>query len=131
MHDRRLVDSSLRAFFDAVASATTPVPASGSLTALTAAGSAALLVLVCSITQRRHPARLVEPRLQAERLQTLLLELVDEDVDAYQAYLDAKRSGAGLREAVTRMAMVPLQIGRACVDIIHLSGEIEAVARGA
>jgi formiminotetrahydrofolate cyclodeaminase len=55
MNERHLTDLSVAEFVRAVASPTQPVPAGGSVAALTGAVSAALLVLVCEVVERRKP----------------------------------------------------------------------------
>src|SRR5438105_4110998 len=115
MSNDRLLEMSVRDFVGAVAAAERPVPAGGSVAALTGAASAALLALVCGVRQRRHSGLLSDQLEAAERLQQQLLELVEEDAAAFRAFLAAKRSGVGLLEAIARAASAPLQIGSACV----------------
>jgi formiminotetrahydrofolate cyclodeaminase len=113
-----------------VASAQTPVPAGGSVVALSGACAAALLVLVCEVAQRHSPDALNEQHHAASRLQALLLKLVDEDAAAYQAFLATRRGTDERQAAVNRVAATPLAIGRACADLIGLSHEIEEHTRG-
>jgi formiminotetrahydrofolate cyclodeaminase len=125
-----LIDLSVREFVAAVASAETPVPAGGSVVALSGACAAGLLALVCEVTQRHQPGALGEQRHGAERLKGLLLKLVDEDAAAYQAFLATPRGSEDRQAAVNRVAATPLAIGRACVELIGLSRTIEADIRG-
>ena len=55
MFDRHLTDLSVSEFLQAVASAAQPVPAGGSVAALSGAACAALLVLVCDVFERHRP----------------------------------------------------------------------------
>jgi len=113
-----------------VASAETPVPAGGSVVALSGACAAALLVLVCEVAQRHSPDALQEQHHAASRLQALLLKLVDEDAAAYQAFLATRRGTEDRQAAIKRVAATPLAIGRACADLIDLSRGIEEHTRG-
>ena len=76
----RLIDLSIAAFVDAVSSTQKPVPAGGSVSALTGSSSAALLVLVCDVLEEHSPGVLKEVRELARALQQQLLQLVDDGV---------------------------------------------------
>jgi formiminotetrahydrofolate cyclodeaminase len=117
-------------FVAEVGAAETPVPAGGSVVALSGSCAAALLALVCAVAQRHHPGTLTDERQAAERLQRLLLKLVDEDAVAYQAFLATHRGTEERQAAVNRVAATPLAIGRACVDVIALSHSVEEHTRG-
>jgi formiminotetrahydrofolate cyclodeaminase len=125
-----LADLSVKEFVASVGSAETPVPAGGSVVALSGACAGALLVLVCEVSQRHEAGGLVEQHHAAERLQGLLLKLVDEDAAAYQAFLATRRDAEDRQAAVNRVAATPLAIGRACADLIELSRAIEEHTRG-
>ena len=125
-----LVDLSVRDFVAAVASAETPVPAGGSVVALSGACAAALLALVCDVTQRHQPGVLTDERQNAERLQRLLMKLIDEDAAAYLAFLATRRGTDDRQAAVNRVAATPLAMGRACADLVGLSRMVEAHTRG-
>ena len=120
-----MIDLSVREFVEAVASADHSVPAGGSVAALSGSASAALLALVCGVIQRRSPGELSDELRALERHQHDLLDLVDEDAAAFDAFIDARRAGAGVAEAIERITRIPLSIGNACVDIIQLSNEVE------
>jgi formiminotetrahydrofolate cyclodeaminase len=128
--DGALVDFTVREFVASVASAETPVPAGGSVVALSGACAAALLALVCEVAQRHQPGALNEQRHAAERVQGLLLKLVDEDAAAYQAFLATPRGSEDRQAATNRVAATPLAIGRACAELINLSHVIEEQTRG-
>jgi len=122
---RRLIDLSLREFLDAVASADHSVPAGGSVAGLAGASSAALLALVCAVIQRRTPGVLGNELRVLEQHQRELLKLVDEDADAFDAFVHARRTGNGLDAAIERITRIPLAMGWASVEIIQLSREVE------
>jgi methenyltetrahydrofolate cyclohydrolase len=126
-----LVDLSVRDFVSAVASADEPVPAGGSVAALTGAASAALLALVCDVLEGHSPGVLAEPLQTARRLQRELLQLVDEDAAAFRAFLDAPRGSDARRMASAEVASAPLRIGRTCVQVVDLVRHVEPRVRGA
>jgi methenyltetrahydrofolate cyclohydrolase len=121
----QLIDLAVREFVDAVASADTPVPAGGSVAALSGAMSAALLVLVCEVLQRRRAGEFSDELRRLAEFEQQLLDLVDEDARAYASFLDARRTGVGRDEAVERVTRTPLAIGRASVHIVELSHRVE------
>jgi formiminotetrahydrofolate cyclodeaminase len=117
-----LADQSVREFVGEVASAETPVPAGGSVVALSGSCAAALLALVCRVLQRHHVGGVIDDHLlEAERLQRDLLALMDEDAAAYRAYLRARREPT----SVERVVRTPLLIGQACARVIALGDALE------
>jgi methenyltetrahydrofolate cyclohydrolase len=131
VNSRRLVDLSVADFVAAVGSAHEPVPAGGSVAALTGASSAALLALVCDVLERHTPGVLAQPRQAARGLQQQLLVLVDEDAAAFRAFLDAERGSRAREAAGARVAAVPLHISRACQEVVELEQSIAPHVRGA
>lgn len=131
MNSRGLLELSVREFVGAVASADQPVPAGGSVAALTGASSAALLALVCEVTERKTPGGLAQPLERARDLQQRLLELVEEDAAAFGMFLDAPRGSDARRSAGERVASVPLRIGRTCLEVRALVAAIEPKVSGA
>jgi formiminotetrahydrofolate cyclodeaminase len=101
------------------------VPAGGSVAALSGAMSAALLVLVCEVLERRHAGEFAADLRALSEFQQQLLALVDEDARAYAAFLSARRTGAGREEAVERVTRIPLAIGWASAQVIELSRRVE------
>jgi formiminotetrahydrofolate cyclodeaminase len=125
------VSRSVREFVAAVAAPEQAVPAGGSVAALTGACCAALLALACGVLMRRQSDNEVEAmRGQAEALRERLLGLVEEDAAAYRAFLEARRSGGDRQAEVARVSQAPLDIARACADVVDLSGEVEKRSRG-
>jgi formiminotetrahydrofolate cyclodeaminase len=124
--EARLASLPLRDFLAKVASTAEPVPAGGSVAALSGAASAALLVLACGVLQRHHTEGISGVRERAAELQQRLLTLIDEDAQAFQAFLAMKRSGTDTGSVVTRTSHTPLMIGGACADVVELSRKIEA-----
>jgi formiminotetrahydrofolate cyclodeaminase len=126
----RLVELSVAEFVAAVASPRQPVPAGGSVAALTAASSAALLALVCGVIRRHHPDALGGSLAVAERLGRELLSLVDEDAAAFRTFLRAQRTDADMKFSVDNLSRAPLAIARDCIEIIDLSQAVEVETSG-
>jgi len=127
--DSSLAALSLSEFLAKVASTAERVPAGGSVAALTGAASAALLVLACGVLQRHRAEGVTQVQERAAKLQQRLLDLVEEDAQAFQAFLEMKRSGRDTGAVVTRTSHTPLVIGRACADVVDLIRHIEALPR--
>jgi formiminotetrahydrofolate cyclodeaminase len=126
-----LVNLSVAEFVAAVASASEPVPAGGSVAALSGAASAALLVLVCSVLEQHHPGAVAAQQTRARELQRRLLELVDSDAEAFRAFLAAERGSSARREATTRVAEAPLAIARGCGEVVGLAQGLDPDISGA
>ena len=131
MAERQLTALPVRDFVELVASSRDPVPAGASVAALTGAASAALLVLACDVIEHHNAGLLEEHRRRARDLQEQLLVLVDEDADAYRAYLTAERGSIAGQAAAARAAEVPLAIGRACSHVAELAHAVAPSATGA
>ena len=123
--DSSLVSVSVNEFLAKVASTAEAVPAGGSVAALTGAASAALLVLVCGVLRRRHVEGVSGLEERAAELQQRLLRLVDEDAQAFRAFLDMQRSAGDMRGVAARTSRTPLLIGAACAEVVDLSRLIE------
>ena len=101
-------------YLEALAS-TAAVPGGGSAAALAAAMGAALVSMVAKLSARK--AKAVEDREvltglvpQFDQLAARLLELSQDDIDAYRAVIEARKSGAQgeVARAYERAAEVPL-----------------------
>jgi methenyltetrahydrofolate cyclohydrolase len=101
--------TSLRPYLDALG-ARTPAPASGSGAAVTGAIGAALAELAARFSDEREAAdRLVE-------LRTRLVELADEDAEAYTAFMRTRSA-----EDRDRTIDVPLAIAEAAAEVSSLA----------
>jgi len=117
-------------YLQALAS-TSAVPGGGSAAALAAAMGAALVSMVAKLSAKK--ARADEGRAaltdlvpELDRLADRLLELSQDDIDAYRAVIDARKSGTGgtaLERAYERAADVPLATASAAARGLALAAE--------
>ena len=128
----QLVDLTLRAFSGALAS-DAPVPGGGSASAYAGAMGAALLAMVAQIALKKtddpdHRSYVTE----VEFVRSVLLRLVDEDSAAYARVAAAMRlpkttddekrvRTERMQEALLRAAHVPLEIAKACRQLLAAS----------
>jgi methenyltetrahydrofolate cyclohydrolase len=118
-------------YLEALAS-TAAVPGGGSAAALAAAMGAALVSMVAKLSARK--ADTVEDREvltslvpELDQLASRLLELSQEDIDAYRAVIDARKSGATgpmLARAYQRAAEVPLEVATMASRAIAMLPEV-------
>jgi len=134
-YEKGLMAMTGRAFVDEV-SRDTPAPGGGSIAALAGALGAALASMVANLTQGKGGPG-AEPHLlaaaeQAQRAKDALVLAVDEDTNAFNAYMDARRLPAGTpaEKAARTAAMqaglksavdVPLATARACFEAMEAS----------
>lgn len=138
-YSMQLSNVTLGSFLDELASAS-PAPGGGSAAALAGALGAALVAMVCRLTIGRKSYQDVSAELEAilpradERRQELV-QLMDADAEAYQrviaAYKLPKENDADkasravvIQEALKVAAQVPLQIARACADVLTMSATV-------
>lgn len=133
---RRLIDLTLKGFVDELSS-DSPAPGGGSVSALSGALSAALCSMVANLTfgkkeNRRHNKILEELAIRAQELKNLYLDLIDDDTDAFDAYLDAmrmpkktdaeKQSREEAMELAAKHAIeIPLTTLQRAVSLVQLS----------
>jgi formiminotetrahydrofolate cyclodeaminase len=136
MPDDRLVDLSIRAFSERLASAD-PAPGGGSASAVAGALAAALAAMVARLTIGRekyaaHWDEMERVLAQAERLRGQMLALVDADTAAYRNVMEAYRLPKGdaerqaarksaVQEALLHAADIPLAAAEAAVQILNLA----------
>jgi methenyltetrahydrofolate cyclohydrolase len=131
----RVRETPVGEYLQALAS-TAAVPGGGSAAALGAAMGAALVSMVAKLSAKKA-------RLEADRdlltglvptldeLVQRLLDLSQDDVDAYRAVIDARKSGAAAAEldrANERAAEVPLQIASAAALGVKVAADVSARA---
>jgi len=130
-------------FFDQVAGPT-PTPGGGTVAAFTAALATTLAAMVANLTlgRKKYADRAEDMgriKREAERLRGTLLSLARRDSEAFEAVLGARRmpqSGEAetraraeaLDAAELEATRVPLETGRACLEVLGLAGD--AAERG-
>jgi methenyltetrahydrofolate cyclohydrolase len=126
---------SLESFLDRLAS-DRPAPGGGAAAALTGAASAALVAMVCRVTARHVTSEniIVSAIDRTDALRLRLLELIRDDVEAYQALLEARRVSPdqrGPREqaALQRATVVPIEIARAAASVLELCASVVDIVR--
>ena len=132
-----LVAMPVHAFTDEV-SRDTPAPGGGSIAALAGSLGAALASMVANLAQggpdQQKDARLIRLAEGAQRLKEQLLQAVDADTNAFNAFMAARRlptttpeqvaarqaaMQAGLKVAIA----VPMTTAQACLEALALAGE--------
>ena len=134
------IDDSLRSFLVKLGGKS-PEPAGGAALALAGASAAALMSLTChtglsSSTSPDEQAVLSACQLQSEQLSARIQHLIDEDVRAYRAVTRSLRlpqatpdqhaeRRRALDQALAHASEIPLEVARACLDILDLAVRIE------
>ena len=121
----------LNAFLDEL-EAPAPSPCGGSAAAVAAAMGASLVTMVARASSSWEDAAGVAS--QARALRSRLLELADEDAEAFGAVLAAMRESVGSPEqrdfalgtALLRAAEVPLRIAESSADVAELAAQTAA-----
>jgi formiminotetrahydrofolate cyclodeaminase len=111
---------------------TAAVPGGGSAAALSAAMGAALLSMVAKLSARKARSAEARSALEAvvpelDRLTDQLLTLSQDDVDAYRAVIEARKSGGddgSLARSNVRAAEVPLATASAAHRAVTLADEV-------
>ena len=127
-----ITDLSVREFAKALGSGDA-TPGGGAGAALAGALGAALAAMVCNFTIGRRKFESVEPEMRAllarsDQIRDELLELVESDARAYDAYLEAAglpkddpAREAKLQEAVIGAIHVPLRAAVLAADVLALA----------
>jgi formiminotetrahydrofolate cyclodeaminase len=129
-------DMSIAAFADELAAASA-APGGGSAAALSGALGAALVAMVCRVTVGRKNYEAVSEEFaallpRADALRVELLELVQQDADAYASVMKAyqlpkttdEEKGArteAIQAALKHAAEIPLQVATKCADVVEMS----------
>ena len=108
------------------------VPGGGSAAALAAAMGAALLSMVAKLSAKRAKEEDVKVRLnelvpELDALSVQLLDLSQDDIDAYRAVIDARKAGGNrdaLDRAYQRAAEVPLSTASAASRGLAIAAEV-------
>ncbi len=124
-----LLERTVHEFLAGLASAD-PTPGGGSASALAAAQGAALVAMVARLSPRDAPEAVAGAVERAERLRTVLADLVEADAQAFDAVMAAYRlpkatpeEQARRREAAQRALIaaseVPLQVSAHAVEVLQ------------
>jgi len=116
------------AAFREKAGGTDPVPASIAISAVTASLALALLAKVLAIAGKRKN---VSALLEAARAESLLLQaLADEDILAFNQYMECKRQGRELADAIRKAIEVPMSAARSAVRGLGVCAEAAGMIQG-
>jgi methenyltetrahydrofolate cyclohydrolase len=113
--------------------APTPTPAGGAVAGVAVGLAAALVEMIAGIAQRRDKtgsAALPQLLHQAGSLRQRLLQLAEDDSEAFAAVIEARRNTAGgeaeraarLQRAWRHAAQVPAEVLRLARDVAELAG---------
>src|SRR5262245_42248289 len=111
----------------------TPVPAGGSVAAVTAALSAALVEMIGRVAKAKRDSPSVSQMVeQGEQLRARLLVLAGEDAKAFDAVLAAKRDKSGSEtDQRVRVAKAWRHAAQVPADVVRLSREVALLSRRA
>ena len=126
----RVKEQTIGNYLQALAS-TAAVPGGGSAAALAAAMGAALVSMVAKLSAKKARTDEIRAALsglvpELDQLAERLLELSQDDIDAYRAVIDGRKSGATdtlLERAYERAAEVPLATASAAARGLALAAE--------
>ena len=110
------------------AGGTDPVPASVAISAVTASLALALLAKVLAIAGRKRDlgALLDSARAESDRL----ARLADEDIEAFNEYMECRREGRDLTAAARKAIDVPMEAARSAVRGLELCVSAAGLVRG-
>jgi methenyltetrahydrofolate cyclohydrolase len=128
-------EQTLAAYLEALAS-TAAVPGGGSAAAIAAAMGAALLSMVAKLSARRARTDHARQQLmdlvpELDDLMVKLLDLSQEDIDAYRAVIESRKSGGSpddLQRRYEQAADVPLATASAATRGLALGIEVSRQA---
>jgi formiminotetrahydrofolate cyclodeaminase len=123
------------AAFREKASGTDPVPASVAISAVTASLALALLAKVLNIVSRRKnftgDRQRLDALLDAARAEsTSLTHLADDDIEAFNQYMECVRRGKELGAAIRKTIEVPMDCARSAVRGLGLCAQTAGMVQG-
>jgi formiminotetrahydrofolate cyclodeaminase len=107
---------------------THPVPASVAISAVTASLALALLAKVLAIAGKKKDLGALLDSARAES--TRLAVLADEDIQAFNEYVECRREGRDLTAAVRKAINVPMEAARSAVRGLDLCVSAAGVVQG-
>ena len=125
----------MEGFLDAVGSRE-PLPAAGSVGALTGSASAGLLGKVCRVLAARKKNAERAPELialaeKADKIRFRLGHLIQDDAEAYRRFVAARRAGSNGEPELGVANQVLARIADSCEEIGRLATEVLGYATGA
>ncbi len=107
-----------------------PAPGGGSAAALMGALAASLDSMVANLTVKKRKRReswelMRELAPRAQEIKDRMLDAIDEDTMAFNAWMDAARSGGDVQAAVTRAIEVPLGVLELCSEMVGMASTLE------
>lgn len=120
---------SCRDFADEL-STDSPAPGGGSVAALIGSLGASLDAMVANLSVKKRKCRehwelMRELAPRAQAIKDDLLDAIDDDTAAFNAWMDAARQDGDVQAAVKRAIEVPLAVLKKCPEIIELASELE------
>ena len=126
---------SVESFLDGLAS-DRPAPGGGAAGALTGAAAAALVGMVCRVTARHAPSQkiIMSAIDRADALRVQLRKLIHDDIEAYEAFLDARRVSSDPGEphqqgSLQRATLVPIETARAAASVLEICASVVDIVR--
>lgn len=135
----KLIDLPVREFTDTLASEA-PAPGGGSAAALSGASGAALIAMVCALTQGRQQyagvqAHAAEVQNQAEAIRSRFLRLMDRDTEAFltisRAYAMPKAAeeekaarSAAIQQGLALCTQTPLEMMELAAEALALAASL-------
>lgn len=126
-----------------VSASSEPTPGGGSVSAIAAAFAASMAAMVANLTIGRKKYKNVEPEVTRLRDRALCLmnraeELVDADMSQFRRFMEYYKMPATsdeekerrehlIQEALKGATETPLEIAKACLEILELVGEIAPI----
>jgi len=112
-----------------------PVPAGVAISAVTASLALALLAKVLTVTGNRKSFAGDRQRLAAllgaaRAESTLLTHLADDDIQAFNQYMECKRQGEELTAAIRNAIEVPMKAARSALRGLDLCAEAAGMMQG-
>jgi formiminotetrahydrofolate cyclodeaminase len=126
MHDS--VWAGTLAAFREKAGGTDPVPASVAISAVTASLALALLAKVLAIAGKKKDLGALLDSARAESARLAIL--ADEDIQAFNEYMECRRQGRELTAAVRKAIDVPMEAARSAVRGLELCVSAAGVVQG-
>lgn len=107
-----------------------PAPGGGSVAALIGSLGASLDAMVANLSVKKRKCRehwelMREIAPTAQAIKDDLLNAIDDDTAAFNAWMDAARQDGDVQAAVRRAIEVPLAVLKKCPEIIRLASELE------